>query len=233
MLKRITEVKDILQKSVDIPEHKRTIFYKTQPGQYAAHDQFMGVKNPKLRAIAKKFYDLTLSELQLLIESPYNEERLLSLFILIKQYQSSKINTKQNIYSFYLKNMHHVNNWNLVDASAHYIIGAHLANDSKAPLFTLAESSNMWERRIAIVSTWYFIRLGDVDHTILLAKKLLNDKHDLMHKAVGWMLREVGKKNLATLIQFLDKHAALMPRTMLRYAIERLTADERSHYMKH
>lgn len=204
---------------------QHTLYYKTGPGEYAEHDKFLGIPNPELRKLSKEFKKLSLDELQTLIESPFNEKRLLALFILTLQYQKSDTQTKIKIFEFYLKNTKHINNWNLVDASAHLIIGAHLFETKRELLNKLTQSQNLWERRIAIVSTWYFIRKNDLDWTFKIAKKLLKDEHDLMHKAVGWMLREAGKRDEKELIAFLDKHAKQMPRTMFRYAIERLSKN--------
>ena len=226
----LNQIKSLLQLSATIP--KQTTFFKTAPGQYAAHDQFIGVNNPTLRKIAKQFPNLTLSALKALLESPYNEERLLALFILVSQYNKATPDIKDELYNFYLNNLKHVNNWNLVDASAHLIIGAHLLTSDKAILLTLAKSDIMWERRIAIVSTWFFIRNDDLEWTFKISELLLNDPHDLIHKAVGWMLREAGKRNQAPLLTFLDQYTHQMPRTMLRYAIEKLPESQRKAYLK-
>ncbi len=207
------------------------IFYKTSPGDYAEHDQFIGVSVPALRQIARQYKTLPLSAVQLLLESPINEERLLALLILVNRYQKENAQTKQEIYQFYLKNLQHINNWNLVDASAHLIVGAHLLNADKTKLITLTKSPILWERRIAIVATWYFIRHHQLKPTIQIAELLLQDQHDLIQKAVGWMLREAGKRDQQVLINFLEKYAPLMPRTMLRYAIEKFSADERKAYL--
>ena len=203
-------------------------FFKTGKGQYSEHDQFLGVRVPQLRMLAKQFKDLSLAELELLITSPFNEERLLALLILENQY---KLGQEEQIYNFYMKNIAQVNNWNLVDQSAHNIAGKHLFTRNKDILFTLAKSPLMWERRIAIVATWHFIRNNHFAETIKLAKILLNDKHDLIHKAVGWMLREMGKKDKNILLIFLNEHSKQMPRTMLRYAIEKFSSEERKFYM--
>ena len=194
-MNKVVAIKSLLQQAVNIPEKKRTAFYKTGPGQYAQHDRFMGVNVPTLRKIAKTFYDLPLPEIQALLSSVINEERLLTLFILVGQYQKAETHKKETLYQFYLSNIKQVNNWNLVDASAHLIVGAHLLQADRAPLVTLAKSKILWERRIAIVATWYFIRNNDLEWTFKLARMLLQDTHDLIHKAVGWMLREIGKKN--------------------------------------
>ena len=207
-------------------------FFKTAPGSYSDHDQFIGVTNPALRALAKEFYDLPLNDLQTLFESKINEERLLALFILVGHYKKAKDATKGQYVAFYLHNLKHVNNWNLVDASAHLILGMHLLTTDKTMLLELAQSTVMWERRIAMVATWMFIRNNQLEWTFIIAKKLLNDDHDLIHKASGWMLREAGKKDLAQLLTFLNTHTTKMPRTMLRYAIEKLPKEQRTHYLK-
>jgi len=208
--------------------YNASAFFKTAKGNYAEHDVFIGVKVPILRQISKDFADLPITHLQSLISSPINEERLLALFIMTSQYK----NIPDEIYACYMRNLSYVNNWNLVDSSAHLILGAYLYNRDKNKLIVLAKSNNLWERRIAIVATWYFIRQNELGWTYRLAEILLNDDHDLIHKATGWMLREVGKKNPDLLIQFLESHHISMPRTMLRYAIERLPKDVREYYMR-
>ncbi len=205
-------------------------FFKTGVGDYAEHDQFIGVSNPVLRSIAKEFHTLSISEIQTLIESPVNEKRMLALFILVNQYRKGPFD-KETCYQFYIKNLAHINNWNLVDASAHWIVGAHLMHGDKKPLLTLVKSEIMWERRVAIVATWYFIRHDSLEWTIKLAELLCHDRHDLIHKAVGWMLREAGKRDQNVLIGFLEQYANTMPRTMLRYSIEKLSVDQRKIYL--
>ncbi|WP_323811256.1 DNA alkylation repair protein [Rickettsia conorii] len=189
----------------------------------------MGVTVPTLRTIAKSYYNLDMEDLSQLITSEFNEERFLALAILIMQYQTAQ--DKEFLYNFYLNNIKHVNNWNLVDASAHHIIGAYLWDKEKDYLFTLTKSEILWERRIAIVATWYFIKNNTLDTTFEIAKLLLNDKHDLMHKAVGWMLREAGKKDEKQLIDFLDCYTLQVPRTAVRYAIERLPQEVYKKYL--
>jgi len=179
----LKQVRSLLNKQAN-PQSNTLKFYKTGKGDYAEHDKFIGVTNPMLRQIAKD-YPLTLEEIQALIESPINEERLLSLFILINRYQKSSSFVKEQLHQFYLRNLEYVNNWNLVDASAHLIVGAHLLEGDKTLLLALAQSKVMWERRVAIVSTWHFIRNNKLEWTFQLAKILLKDEHDLMHKAVG------------------------------------------------
>lgn len=203
-------------------------FFKTQPGQYSAHDAFLGITVPQLRTLSKQYKDLSLPEISELLKSVYNEHRLLALFILVHQFKHNQ----KEIYDFYLVHLEHVNNWNLVDSSAHLIIGAYLFNNPSPLLEQLAVSQNLWERRIAIVATWYFIKQNHYEHTMHIATILLNDTHDLIHKATGWMLREMGKKDKQTLIHFLDTHARTMPRTMLRYTLEKLTPEEKTFYMK-
>jgi 3-methyladenine DNA glycosylase AlkD len=205
-------------------------FFKTGVGDYAEHDQFIGVSNPVLRSIAKEFHTLSIPEIQTLIQSPVNEKRMLALFILVNQYQKGPFD-KETCYQFYIKNLAHINNWNLVDASAHWIVGAHLMHGDKVPLLTLAKSDIIWERRVAIVATWYFIRHNSLEWTIKLAELLCHDRHDLIHKAVGWMLREAGKRDRNVLIGFLEQYANTMPRTMLRYSIEKLSVDQRKIYL--
>lgn len=206
-------------------------FFKVTPGAYAEHEQFIGITVPVLRKVGKEFSTTSIAELQILLESPINEERMLALFILVDQYKKSELIEKEKIYQFYLKNTRYINNWNLVDASAHLIVGNHLLNTNKEILLTLSKSDYMWERRIAIVSTWFFIRNDQYEWTVKLSETLLNDTHDLIHKSVGWMLREMGKRDLKVLVEFLDQYATQMPRTMLRYAIEKFPESARKLYL--
>ncbi len=203
--------------------NKPDLFFKTTPGHYAEHDQFLGIPVPTLRAIAKEHTTLSHQDLHTLLTSPYNEERLLALLILVHQYKKSPLPT----YHFYLDHLSYINNWNLVDSSAHLILGPHLEAHTD-----LAHSQNLWHRRIAIIATLYHIKKGNLDHTFHIAQALLNDTHDLIHKATGWMLREAGKQNLSALTAFLDAHHTRMPRTMLRYAIEKYPPETRAHYLK-
>lgn len=203
-----------------------TCFFKTGPGEYAEHDQFIGVSVPQLRRIAKQFQNNVLSDICELLHSNINEEGLLALFILICQYEKADSAQKKNLYQFYCDNLLHINNQNLVDSSAYHIVGNYLYDKDREFLFELAQSNNLWKRRIAIVATFFFIRNNDISSTIQIVQILISDSHDLIHKAVGWMLREVGKRNKCVLITFLKKHKHEMPRTMFRYAIERLSVDE-------
>lgn len=205
-------------------------FFKTGAGQYAEGDVFLGVTVPQSRAIAKKYADVALPEVKELLMSKIHEERLVALLLLVQKYKDAEDRKEQErIAKFYLDNIKQVNNWDLVDLSASGILGPF--ND-RVLLYKLAKSDNLWERRIAMVATLHFIRQGDFEDTIKIAKILLQDRHDLMHKAAGWMLREVGKRDRTVLEQFLDSHCTSMPRTMLRYAIERLPAQKRLHYMR-
>jgi 3-methyladenine DNA glycosylase AlkD len=206
-------------------------FFKTGPGDYGEGDKFLGVVVPEQRQVAKKYQSLPLSDLQKLIVSPWHEERLTALIILT--FKCSRADIPKEYFDFYLKNSRYINSWDLVDLSAPKIIGCYLFNRDKKILLRLARSKNLWERRVAIISTFYFIQQGQFDWTFKIAKMLLGDKHDLVHKAVGWMLREVGKNcGIKTEKIFLDKYRADMPRTMLRYAIEKFPEKERLKYLK-
>ena len=197
-------------------------FFKTAKGQYGYGDIFLGIKVPVQRKIAKKFIDLPLSEIQKIINNKFHECRLTALLILTYQYPKATPKQQKEIYNFFVKNISCINNWDLVDLSSPNIIGKYLLNHSRRPLYNLAKSKNLWHRRIAIISTFSFIRNMEFGDTIKLAKALLKDKEDLIHKAVGWMLREVGKRDEKLLIKFIVENKDKMPRTMYRYAIERL-----------
>lgn len=204
-------------------------FFKLEPGET---DQFLGVTVPKQRAVVKEYYkQITPKEVEQLLHSPVHEERLTALMIWVLQFQKGDEPTRADIYERYLKNTEWVNNWDLVDSSCRDIVGAFIFDKDQSVLDTLSNSSNIWERRIAIVCTWYFIRAGEFGWTLKLAEHYLGDTHHYIHKATGWMLREVGKRDRDVLLGFLDKHAAQMPRTALRYAIEHLTPQMRSMYL--
>lgn len=206
-------------------------FFKTGKGQYAEGDRFLGITVPAIRQLARQFRQLGLLDCERLLRSAYNDERLLALLILVEQYRKGDANIKNKVYQVYLNNRHRVNNWNLVNSSAPYIVGAHLLNRSRSLLYQLAQSRSLWDRRIAVLATFAFIRAGDFADTLKLTEQLLGDKHDLMHKACGWMLREVGKRNKSVLEGFLRQYYAVMPRTMLRYAIERFAPAKRTAYL--
>lgn len=206
-------------------------FFKTGKGQYGEGDIFLGIKVPVQRGVAKKYSGLSLPKIQELLKSKIHEHRLTGLIILSDKYKQAKDEDKANIFNFYLKNTKNINNWDLVDVTAPGIVGAFLFDKKKNTLYDLARSENLWERRIAIVSTANFIRQEEFQDTLALAEILLNDDHDLIHKAVGWMLREVGKKDENVLEEFLKQHYKVMPRTMLRYSIERFEEDKRKMYL--
>lgn len=208
-------------------------FFKTGKGEYGENDKFLGVVVPQARKIVRKYRDLFWNEIKVLIKSKYHEERLIALLILIEQYNRSDQLNKRKIFKFYLDNTKYINNWDLVDLSAPHIIGGYLSDKDKDQLYQLAKSDNIWERRIAIISTFHFIRNKMAEETLKIAKILLYDNHDLIHKAVGWMLREVGKRiSREKEEEFLKKYAPEMPRTMLRYAIEHFPESIRQQYLK-
>lgn len=208
-------------------------FFKTGPGQYGEGDVFLGVTVPQNRQLVQKYQDLSLPDLLSLLKSEIHEERLASLLILVRQYRRGDEAKRRETYQFYIDNSNRINNWDLVDSSAEHIVGPYLKNRSKAPLLRLARSKNLWERRIAMLSTFHYIKEGEPEWALKIAQILLNDPEDLLHKAVGWMLREIGKRcSEASVRPFLDRHCAVMPRTMLRYAIERLPEPARQKYLK-
>ena len=210
-------------------------FFKTGKGDYGEGDVFIGVAVPEQRKIAAKFANLSFKEIKKLLKSKIHEERLTALIILVNQYKKSlkfdKLKSSK-IFRFYVKNLSAVNNWDLVDLSCRDIIGEHLTSRPRKIIYKLAASRDIWERRIAVVSSWAFIRKNDFKDTMRLAEILFNDKQDLIHKAVGWMLREVGKKDERVLRKFLDENASKMPRITLRYAVERLPEKDRKKYAK-
>jgi 3-methyladenine DNA glycosylase AlkD len=208
-------------------------FFKTGKGQYAEGDVFLGIRVPRTRTVVKAYKDLPLHETEILLYSGFHEVRLAGFLLLVEQFRKTK-NTdgRRKIYEFYLKHARQANNWDLVDLSCKDIAGEYLLDKKdRSILYKFAGSSNLWEQRISVVSTWTFIKYLEFEDTLTISEILLTHKHDLIHKAVGWMLREVGKKDKATLIAFLEKHAAKMSRTTLRYAIEHFAPDERYKYM--
>lgn len=207
-------------------------FFKTGVGQYGHGDVFIGVTVPEQRKVAKGYYDLALPEISKLLANKYHECRLTALLILVHQYKTGDERMREKIAKFYLKHTKHINNWDLVDLSASYILGEYLFDKDRAVLYKLVKSKNIWERRIAIITTHMFIRKGEYKDTFILAEILLTDTHDLIHKAVGWMLREVGKRvSRPALVSFLEVHAHHMPRTTLRYAIEHFSEPERKKFL--
>jgi len=208
-------------------------FFKTGKGEYGEGDIFLGLTVPITRKIAEKYYNLSLSEIDLLLKNKFHEVRLIALLILVLQYKKADLKEKEKIVDFYLKNTKYINNWDLVDLSAHYILGDFLLDKKdKNILLKLARSKNLWEQRIAMISTYAFIKKGEIKWTLKIAKIYLNHNHDLIHKATGWMLREVGKKNMVELRKFLDVNLPKMSRTTLRYAIEKFPENLRLKYLK-
>jgi 3-methyladenine DNA glycosylase AlkD len=207
-------------------------FFKTGPGEYGEGDVFLGIQVPVLRMLAREFDGLPMPAVRSLLDSPLHESRLLALLLLVREYTRGNDADKRRIYDFYLASTSSINNWDLVDLSAPRIVGDFLAARSRAPLRRLAKSDSLWERRIAIVATYRFICDNDFGATLAIAQMLLRDHQDLIHKATGWMLREVGKRDTAALEGFLDQHCRAMPRTMLRYAIERFPEARRQQYLK-
>jgi len=207
-------------------------FFKTGPGEYGAGDRFRGLRVPVLRGLARKYQGLSLAEASRLLQSCFHEDRLLALFILIRHYDRGDQVVRDKVHRLYLEHTRWVNSWDLVDASAPLLVGHYLVDRPKDTLTRLAASGNLWERRMAIIGTLPFIKQHDFDETLRIARVLLNDPEDLIHKAVGWMLREVQKRETLVAEAFLQKHYRQMPRTMLRYAIERLPEGRRQAYLK-
>ena len=214
-------------------------FFKTGKGEYGEGDKFIGVTMPMLRKLAKNFIHLNITQLEILLHSKTHEERMLALLILMQQFNLAKKNNNNQqqgiIFNYYLSQSSYINNWDLVDVSCRDIVGGFLLDKPKKQkdiLIRLSQSENLWEKRISIVCTWQFIRENQFDYTLRISKALLKDDHDLIHKAVGWMLREVGKKDIQILMTFLQQHYKKMPRTMLRYAIEKLEEDIRQDFLK-
>ena len=228
-MKLIDELKEVGE-----PDRAKLLqgFFKTGPGQYGEGDAFLGIPVPVTRKIAKKYRDLPFEKIETLLENKFHEVRLAALLLLVHRYETGTNQEKQQVVDFYLNNTKRVNNWDLVDLSAHKILGAHLLHKDKSILYHLAKSKNLWERRISIIATAWFINKNQFEDTIKISEILLHDKHDLIHKAVGWMLRELGKKDQSLLEEFLNKHTKNMPRTMLRYAIEKFEETKRQYYLK-
>jgi len=229
-------------KSTDITKELKTLadptkakllqrYFKTGKGEYAEGDKFLGIMVPQQRSVAGKYQELSLVEISKLLSSNIHEYRFTALAILVLKYKKADQKEKDQIAKFYLNNRKNINNWDLVDTSAPYILGNWLIDNDRSILYKLVVSKNLWDRRIAIISTFSFIRKSDFKDSLRLAEILLDDKHDLIHKAVGWMLREVGKKSESTLCEFLDRNYKIMPRTMLRYAIEKFEEDKRKRYL--
>ena len=207
-------------------------FFKTGPGEYGEGDRFRGIRVPVLRKLCREFRHAGVEVISELLDSPWHEDRMLALLLLIERYRASSESSREALYDFYCSRSDRVNNWDLVDVSCPHIVGHHLNTRDRSPLYRFIESSNLWDRRIAIVSTFHFIRDNNFTDTLILAERLLADPKELLHKATGWMLREVGKRDLSQLEAFLERHATVMPRTALRYAIERLPEEERRGWLR-
>ena len=215
----------------EIAEHSQR-YFKTAKGEYGFGDKFLGIRVPIVRQVVKKYKTTSLSNAEKLLKSEFHEIRLFALLLLVYQFSRADLDKQDKIYNLYLKNTKYINNWDLVDSSAHHIVGAYLENKDRAILIKLSKSKLIWDRRIAIIATYYFIKNNNYKDTLQISKTLLNDKEDLIHKAVGWMLREIGKRDLNEEITFLNRHYKNMPRTMLRYAIEKFSKIERGKYLK-
>jgi len=208
-------------------------FFKTGKGEYGYGDIFLGVRAPKIRLIAKKHIDISIADMKTLIQSKYHEERLLGLIILVNKYSKNRDKkTRNQLYKIYVSSFKYINNWDLVDVTCPHVIGKHLMDKDRSILYAWAKTEDLWTKRIAIVSTHCFIRKNELQDTFKIAEILLHDTHDLIHKAVGWMLRESGKRDIEKEEDFLKKHYRTMPRTMLRYAIERFPEPKRQKYLK-
>lgn len=207
-------------------------FFKTGPGEYGEGDRFRGIRVPVLRKLCREFRHAGVEVISELLDSPWHEDRMLALLLLIERYRASDESGREALYEFYCSRTDRINNWDLVDVSCPHIVGHHLHARDRSPLYRFVESPSLWERRIAIVSTFHFIRDNDFTDTLILAERLLGDPEELLHKATGWMLREVGKGDQPQLKAFLGKHATAMPRTMLRYAIERFPEEERKGWLR-
>ncbi len=206
-------------------------FFKTGKGQYGEGDIFLGVTVPEIRKVARQFKEVDFSKIQELLDDKIHECRLAGILILVEKYEKAEQDEKEKIFKLYLKNYKNINNWDLVDLSAPKIVGNYLLNKDRKILYDLIDSGHLWKKRIAILATFSFIREEQLDDTFKISKILLNDEHDLIQKAVGWMLREAGKRNKEKEIEFLEKHASKMPRTMLRYAIEKFSESERKYFL--
>jgi len=230
---RVLGIQKELRRLADkqIAEHSQR-FFKTGKGQYGQGDKFLGIRVPVLRKLARQYRGVSIDAACRLLKSEFHEERLLALLLLVAMFRKANDERRRAIYTLYLENTRFINNWDLVDCSAEHIVGAYLRGGDKKPLYELAVSDMLWERRISIMSTFHFIKHGEFADTLKIAEILLADNEDLIHKAVGWMLREIGKRNIETEEKFLKKYYRQMPRTMLRYAIEKFPEPKRQRYLK-
>ena len=214
----------------DIAEHSQR-FFKTAKGEYGCGDVFLGIRVPVIRRAVKQFESTSLVTAKKLLKSRYHEVRLFALLLLVMRFSRAHASEQERVYRLYLDSTKYINNWDLVDCSAPHIVGCYLFDKDRAVLYEMAGSDLLWERRIAIMATFYFIRQNQFSDALKISKQLLQDREDLIHKAVGWMLREIGKRDKAAEVKFLDRYYRQMPRTMLRYAIEKFSKVERQQYM--
>lgn len=228
--------KDISKRLLKMGDKEDAIFlqgfFKTGPGQYGEGDIFLGIRVPAVRKLAEEYSNLSLHETLALLQSPYHEVRLFALISLVNAFAKGDETIQKKIYDLYLANTRHINNWDLVDISSPKIVGAYLFTKTRKPLYQLAGSKSLWERRVAVLATFYFINNNQFDDCLKIAETLLRDKEDLIHKAAGWMLREVGKRDIQVAEAFLQKHCRTMPRTMLRYAIEKFPPARRKMFLE-
>ncbi len=232
----MARLQEIRQKLDDLADPRRAAvhqrFFRTGPGEYGEGDRFLGIRVPLLRTLAREFRDLSLPETTKLLSSPIHEERFLALLIMVLKYRAGDENERETLYRLYLDSTRYINNWDLVDTTAEHIVGDYLRERDRSALRKLAVSTSLWERRIAILATFHYIKRGSFDETLAIAEALLEDPEDLIHKAVGWMLREIGKRDRKVEEEFLRRHYKVMPRTMLRYAIEKFPEPLRQRYLK-
>ncbi len=227
------EITDHLKSLADSKRAARSAsYFKTGLGEYGHGDKFLGIRVPVIRQAVRQYRDASPSTAIKLLKSEYHEIRLFALLLLVSRFTRGDAAEQAEIYRLYLNNTRYINNWDLVDSSAPYIVGAYLQDKDKSILYQLATSPSLWERRIAVMATFWFIREGQFDYSLRIAEQLLNDPEDFIHKAVGWMLREIGNRNKAVEVAFLKKHYRNMPRTMLRYAIEKFGEAERPGYLR-
>ena len=229
----LQEIKQKLQELADAGKaahHQK--FFKTGKGQYGEGDIFLGVKIPQLRKLAAEFKTLPIRDCETLLQAPIHEERMLALFLLIRHFKKGDPDTKTLIYNMYMDNTQYINNWDLVDSSALHIVGAYIEDRDQSVLIQMARDGHLWQQRIAVIATFKYIKTSNFDTALQVIEILVNHPHDLIHKATGWMLREIGKRDLKTEEDFLDRYAPTMPRTMLRYAIEKFPPEKRKHYLE-
>ncbi len=230
MYQKISQELNKLKNPEKIEVYQR--FFKTGKGEYGEGDIFLGLRMAQTREIMKKYFnEAGFNDVQKLLNSKIHEYRMVGVLVLVEKFKKADDKLRKDIFNFYLKNTKNINNWDLIDLSAPNVVGRYLLDKNRKILYTLAKSKSLWERRISVLATFTFIREKDFKDAIKISEMLLNDSHDLIHKAVGWMLREMGKKDEKELIKFLDKHTLQMPRTMLRYSIERLQEKKRKYYL--